>query len=115
MSDQRKDFLSEEGMTKDDKEKALRLSGDILSFVVGFGLLTGASWWAGLYEWAGFWVTLAVALGVWEYVSVRKDGKTLSEKLALTMRTRPALGWSIWGLIAAAFALLLYHFVALAR
>jgi len=100
-------------MSNKKSKQSFKLSSEILIFVGAFAVLIGAFWWAGLVEWALFFAALGGLLASFEIYAVCKLGKTLSERFGETLRKNPKVGWILWGLLAVAFAALLWHLVAM--
>jgi uncharacterized membrane protein len=66
----------------------------------------------GLYYWGFFLLSLFVLLGVWEVITVRKTGKTLSEHYTDLVRDKKVFGAILTTIFVAAFGYLLYHLLA---
>jgi Ca2+/Na+ antiporter len=63
----------------------------------------------GLYYWGFFLLSLFALLGVWEVITVRKTGKTLSEHYTNLTRDKKLLGAILTTIFVAAFGYLIYH------
>jgi len=73
-------------------------------FVVGY-----LSHNVGLYYWGYFLLSLFALLGVWELITIRKTGKTLSEHYTDLVRDKKLLGAILTTIFVAAFGYLLYY------
>jgi len=79
------------------------------SLIVSFFAVGYLSNNAGLYYWAFFLLSLFALLGVWEVITVRKTGKTLSEHYTDLVRDKKLLGAILTTIFVAAFGYLIYH------
>jgi uncharacterized protein (DUF697 family) len=82
--------------------------GVLAAFVV---LLTGFAA-VGLWWWFGFTLALLALLGVFELLSVRYTGLTLSAQYTKLVRERPVAGGVISAIIGGFFGYLLFHLVS---
>jgi uncharacterized protein (DUF697 family) len=82
--------------------------GVLAAFVV---LLTGFAA-VGLWWWFGFVLALLALLGVFELLSVRYTGLTLSAQYTKLVRERPAAGGAISAIVSGFFGYLLFHLVS---
>jgi hypothetical protein len=82
--------------------------GILAAFVV---LLTGFAA-VGLWWWFGFVLALLALLGVFEMLSVRCAGLTLSAQYTKLVRERPFAGGVISAIIGGFFGYLLFHLVS---
>jgi hypothetical protein len=82
--------------------------GVLVAFVV---LLTGFAA-VGLWWWFGFTLALLAVLGVFELLSVRHTGLTLSGQYTKLTREKPVLGGFISAIVGAFFGYLLFHLVS---
>lgn len=72
--------------------------------VVLIGFAASELWW-----WFGFALALLALLGVFELISVKKTGMTLSAQYTKLVRERPVLGYLMHTILGGFFGLLLYH------
>jgi hypothetical protein len=82
--------------------------GVLAAFVV---LLTGFAV-VGLWWWFAFTLALLALLGVFELLSVRYTGLTLSAQYTKLVRERPVAGGVISAIIGGFFGYLLFHLVS---
>jgi hypothetical protein len=82
--------------------------GILAAFVV---LLAGFAA-VGLWWWFGFTLALLALLGVFEWLSVRHTGLTLSAQYTKLAREKPAAGGVISAIIGGFFGYLLFHLVS---
>jgi len=82
--------------------------GILAAFVV---LLTGFAA-VGLWWWFGFVLALLVLLGVFELLSVRYIGLTLSAQYTRLVREKPVAGGVISAIVGGFFGYLLFHLVS---
>jgi len=81
--------------------------GVLAAFVV---LLTGFAA-VGLWWWFAFVLALLALLGVFELLSVRCTGLTLSAQYTKLVRERPVAGGIISAIVGGFFGYLLFHLV----
>jgi uncharacterized membrane protein len=79
------------------------------SLIASFFIIGYFSQNVGLYYWGHFLLSLFALLGVWELITVRKTGKTLSEHYTDLVRDRKFLGAILTVIFVAAFGYLIYH------
>jgi len=82
--------------------------GVLVAFAV---LLTGFAA-VGLWWWFGFVLALLALLGVFELLSVRYTGLTLSAQYTRLVRERPVAGGVISAVVGGFFGYLLFHLVS---
>ena len=82
--------------------------GILAAFVV---LLTGFAA-VGLWWWFAFVLALLVLLGVFELLSVRYTGLTLSAQYTRLVREKPVAGGVISAIVGGFFGYLLFHLVS---
>ena len=82
---------------------------DVLIVLAVLGGIIGGLLLAGLPYWAGFVVTLAVILGIWEIIARARSGRTMSQRMWALRGARPVVFWIVWGGMLLAFALLMVH------
>jgi len=82
--------------------------GILAAFVV---LLTGFAA-VGLWWWFGFVLALLALLGVFELLSVRYTGLTLSAQYTKLVREKPVAGGVISAVVGGFFGYLLFHLVS---
>lgn len=61
-----------------------------------------------LWKWFGLVLTIAVNLAFWEFISIKRDGVTLSDKLTGVVKTNPKTGWTIIVCMAIGWMLLTF-------
>jgi uncharacterized protein (DUF697 family) len=66
----------------------------------------------GLWWWFGFVLTLLALLGVFELLSVRYTGLTLSAQYTKLVREKPVAGGVISAIVGGFFGYLLFHLVS---
>jgi len=82
--------------------------GVLTAFVV---LLVGFAA-VGLWWWFGFVLALLALLGVFELLSVRYTGLTLSAQYTKLVREKPVAGGVISAIVGGFFGYLLFHLVS---
>ncbi len=82
--------------------------GVLVAFAV---LLTGFAA-VGLWWWFAFTLALLALLGVFEWLSVRYTGLTLSTQYTRLVREKPVAGSIVSAIIGGFFGYLLFHLVS---
>jgi hypothetical protein len=80
-----------------------------VSLIASFFVVGYFSNSVGLYYWGGFLLSLFALLGIWEVITVRKTGKTLSEHYTDLVNNKKLLGAILTTIFVASFGYLIYH------
>jgi hypothetical protein len=84
----------------------------MVGILVAFGVLLAGFAAVGLWWWFAFTLALLALLGVFEWLSVRRTGLTLSAQYTKLTRERPVAGGIISAIIGGFFGYLLFHLVS---
>jgi uncharacterized protein (DUF697 family) len=84
----------------------------MLGILAAFAVLLIGFAAVGLWWWFGFMLALLALLGVFELLSVRYTGLTLSAQYTKLVRERPVAGGVISAIVGGFFGYLLFHLVS---
>jgi uncharacterized protein (DUF697 family) len=84
----------------------------MLGILTAFAVLLIGFAAVGLWWWFGFVLALLALLGVFELLSVRYTGLTLSAQYTKLVRERPVAGGIISAIVGGFFGYLLFHLVS---
>jgi uncharacterized protein (DUF697 family) len=84
----------------------------MLGVLAAFAVLLIGFAAVGLWWWFGFVLALLALLGVFELLSVRYTGLTLSAQYTKLVRERPVAGGIISAIVGGFFGYLLFHLVS---
>lgn len=81
----------------------------VIILVIFIVTLIGPFTLLGLKYWAYFWITVALALAVWEWVVYVRKGKTLSQRFWTWKRSHKKESWYVLAALLAFWLALLGH------
>jgi hypothetical protein len=84
----------------------------MVGILVAFAVLLAGFAAVGLWWWFGFTLALLALLGVFELLSVRRTGLTLSAQCTKLVREKPVLGGLMTAIVGGFFGYLLFHLVS---
>jgi uncharacterized protein (DUF697 family) len=84
----------------------------MLGILAAFAVLLIGFAAVGLWWWFGFVLVLLALLGVFELLSVRYTGLTLSAQYTKLVREKPVAGGIISAIVGGFFGYLLFHLVS---
>jgi uncharacterized protein (DUF697 family) len=84
----------------------------MLGILAAFAVLLIGFAAVGLWWWFGFVLALLALLGVFELLSVRYTGLTLSAQYTKLVREKPVAGGIISAIVGGFFGYLLFHLVS---
>jgi len=84
----------------------------MIGVLAAFAVLLASFAAVGLWWWFGFVLALLALLGVFELLSVRRTGLTLSAQYTKLVREKPVAGGVISAIIGGFFGYLLFHLVS---
>jgi hypothetical protein len=84
----------------------------MLGILAAFAVLLIGFATVGLWWWFGFVLALLALLGVFELLSVRYTGLTLSGQYTKLVQEKPAAGGIISAIVGGFFGYLLFHLVS---
>ena len=84
----------------------------MVGILVAFAVLLAGFAAVGLWWWFAFLLALLALLGVFELLSVRRTGLTLSAQCTKLVREKPVLGGLMTAIVGGFFGYLLFHLVS---